>query len=568
MESSDLNSINKTDDVVAYNVLDANENTQAEDDSENSWNWDFGSTDTVDENLIIGNNQSIMGDDTTYEEFTSEAKTDLFNKVDSIFDKLREKFPLDESDRESDKENPFSNGNNPFGEGEFPLPPGYSESESSQGENSSEEAEVNDNTSGENPFNGGADGGSNPFAGGAGGGENPFSGGAGGGSNPFAGGTGGGENPFAGGTGGGENPFAGGTGGGVNPFAGGEDAVASEDSMSSESSFDVTNFMFGDNLSFMNGGAEGGTENSGMPSSSPSETLRKVYDTLTRFASDATYPGFAMGNETPLKTSDDLLTLFRNDMFTNNSGNSFEQLMGEDSPFGSEDNSLSADGKIEENLDIIEAALDGLLPFNGTESVFSTPEGEIPLGNGNIDDGSDNAVIGNANRDYGNFNATIGNGNWNWDGATKNSTVGNGNWHLDFSDNNNTLGNGNWHWEDSDDNSTLGNGNWAFGDNNSTIGNGNFNFGNNNTVIGNGNWVYTDNSIVIGNGNWSVVIDKSAVGADEFLDDFNATMSYGAGVKNATDSLVDSMLGKMAGYVYAFNRRFRRISNEYLQRTV
>ncbi len=501
MESSDLNSMNKTDDVVAYNVLDDSENTQPKDNSEN-WNWDFGSTDavdTVDENLIIGNNQSIMGDGTTYEEFTSEAKTDLFNKVDSIFDKLREKFPLDESDKNKafSGDNPFSDGKNPFGEGQFPLPPGYSESESSQGENSSEEAEVNDNTMGENPF-----------AGGAGGGENPFSSGAGG-----------------------ENPTG-------------------EESIPEQSSFDVSSFMFGDNLSFMNGGAEGGTENSGMPSSSPSETLRKVYDTLTRFASDTTYPGFAMGNETPLKTSDDLLTLFRNDMFTNNSGNSFEQLMGEDSPFGSEDNPLNNDGKIEkigENLDIIEAALDGLLPFNGSESVFNTPEGEIPLGNGNIDDGSDNAVIGNANRDYGNTNATIGNGNWNWDGATKNSTVGNGNWHLDFSDNNNTLGNGNWHWEDSDNNSTLGNGNWAFGDNNSTIGNGNFNFGNNNTVIGNGNWVYTDNSIVIGNGNWSVVIDKSAAGADEFLDDFNATMSYGAGVKNATDSLVDSMLGKMAG---------------------
>lgn len=493
METNDLNSMNKTDEVVAYNALGDGENTQTEDNSD-KWSWDFGSTDAVDENLIVGNNQSIMSASTTYEEFTSEAREDIFDKVDSIFDKLREKFPLDESDGESNKENLFSNGNNPFGEGEFPLPPGYSES--SEGENSSEEAEVNDNISG--------------------------------------------ENPFAGDAGGGSNPFAGGAGGGSNPFAGGEDAVAGEDGMSEESSFDVSSFMFGDNVSFMNGGGEGGTGNSSMPSSSPSETLRKVYDTLTRFASDTTYPGFAMGNETPLQTSDDLLTLFRNDMFTNNSGNSFEQLMGEDSP-------LNNDGKIEENLDIIEAALDGLLPFNGTENVFNTPEGEIPLGNGNIDDGSDNAVIGNANRDYGDFNATIGNGNWNWDGATKNSTVGNGNWHLDFSDNNNTLGNGNWHWEDSDNNSTLGNGNWAFGDNNSTIGNGNFNFGNNNTVIGNGNWVYTDNSIVIGNGNWSVVIDKSQEGAEEFLDDFNATMDYGVGVKNATDSLVDGLIGKMAG---------------------
>ncbi|MEL6462340.1 MAG: hypothetical protein AAFQ91_29655, partial [Cyanobacteria bacterium J06621_15] len=233
------------------------------------------------------------------------------------------------------------------------------------------------------------------------------------------------------------------------------------------------------------------------------------------------------------------LTLFRNDMFTNNNGNSFEQLIGQET-------SINIDEKIAEDLPIIQAALDGLLPFNGTENVFNTPEGEIPLGNGNIDYGSDNAVIGNANRDYGDINATIGNGNWNWDGTTSNSTVGNGNWHLDFSDNNNTLGNGNWHWEDSDNNSTLGNGNWNFGDNNSTIGNGNFNFGNNNTVIGNGNWVYTDNSIVIGNGNWSVVIDKSAEGAEEFLEDFNATMDYGAGVKSATDNLVDGMIGKMA----------------------
>ncbi len=566
METSDLNSINQTNEAVAYNTSDTSENSRPEDDSvwageqnesessdnDNSWNWEFSSTDAVDEGLIVGNDQSIMGDDTTYEEFTSEAKTDLFNKVDSVFDKLREKFPLDEADSKSDKENPFSDGKNPFGEGKYPLPPAYEEVESSEeaetvlaGDDSAKDDKTSDESN-------------NPFAGGAGGGEgNPFAGGAGGAGsgegNPFAGGAGGagsGEgNPFAGGAGGGEgNPFAGGAGGGSNPFAGGEDSVAEEGSMSEESSFDVTSFMFGDSLSSMNGGAEGSEESGGMPSSSPSETLRTVYDTLTRFAADATYPGFAMGNETPLKTSDDLLTLFRNDMFSNsgsNSSNSFEQLMGEDSPFGSEENPL-ADGKMAENLDIIEAALDGLLPFNGSESVFNTPEGEIPLGNGNIDDGKDNAVIGNANRDYGNTNATIGNGNWNWDDATNNSTVGNGNWHLDFSNNNNTLGNGNWYWEDSDDNSTLGNGNWSFGDNNSTIGNGNFNFGNNNTVIGNGNWVYTDNSIVIGNGNWSVVIDKSAAGADEFLNDFNATMTYGVGVKNATDTLVDSMLGKMA----------------------
>ncbi|MBE9215468.1 hypothetical protein IQ247_22855 [Plectonema cf. radiosum LEGE 06105] len=627
MESSNINSPNDNNsEVVIYDTSFGGSENEFESSNSNSWSWDFASeTNAVDENLIIGNNQWIMGDDTTQEEFASEARNDLFNKVDSVFDKLREKFPSDETDSESDKgnpfngDNPFADGKNPFGEGEYPLPPGYEELKSSQGENfplpseevvdgikesieenSSEDAEKplasgddsakdDETTSGGNPFAGGAGGGSNPFSGGAGGGSNPFSGGAGGGSNPFSGGAGGGSNPFSGGAGGGSNPFSGGAGGGSNPFSGGagggsnpfsggagggsnpfsggaggsnslaggeqptaeQDSVAGDESMSEQSSFDVTSFMFGDNLSFMNGGAEGGSESGNMPNmpiSSPSETLRKVYDTLTRFSANATHSGFATGNQTPLKTSDDLLTLFRNDMFSfNNSANSFEQLMGEDNPFAGEDSPFSADGEMAENLDIIKAALDGLLPFNGTENVFNTPEGEIPLGNGNIDDGSDNAVIGNANRDYGNTNATIGNGNWNWDDTTNNSTVGNGNWHLDFSNNNNTLGNGNWHWEDSDNNSTLGNGNWSFGDHNSTIGNGNFNFGNNNTVIGNGNWVYTDNSIVIGNGNWSVVIDKSAAGADEFIDDFNTTMSLGMGVKDATDNLVDAMLGKMAG---------------------
>lgn len=464
------------------NIWTDNQNKSDSDDS-NNWNWEFSSTSNIDENLILGNNQYILGDNTTQEQLISEARTDIFEKVDSVFDKLREKFPVNQTDSESqsNKDNPFANGKNPFGEGEFTPPPGYQESNSSQ--------DVDNNSSVETQMLAGGD----------------------------------------------------------NPFASGEDSAASNNGMSSESSFDVTSFMFGDGSDFMNGDGENSEENGSMPSSSPSENLRKVYDTLTRFASDTTYPGFETGNQTPLKTSDDLLTLFRNDMFTNsdNGSNSFEQLMGEDSPFGSEENPFS-DGEMAENLDIIEAALDGLLPFNGSESVFSTPEGEIPIGNGNIDDGKDNAVIGNANRDYGNSNATIGNGNWNWDDTTSNSTVGNGNWHLDFSSNNNTLGNGNWYWEDSDDNSTLGNGNWSFGDNNSTIGNGNFNFGNNNTVIGNGNWVYTDNSIVIGNGNWSVIIDKSAEGADEFLEDFNATMDYGAGVKSATDNLVDGMIGKMA----------------------
>ncbi|MDY6897984.1 MAG: hypothetical protein SWZ49_07865, partial [Cyanobacteriota bacterium] len=196
-------------------------------------------------------------------------------------------------------------------------------------------------------------------------------------------------------------------------------------------------------------------------------------------------------------------------------------------------------------FDILNVALDGLLPFNGSENVFSTPEGEIPIGNGNQDFGSENAVIGNANWNYGNLNATIGNGNWNWDGTSNNSTVGNGNWHLDFSVDNKTVGNGNWYWDSSSQNTTLGNGNWYFGDNNTTIGNGNWDFGNNNTVIGNGNRVYTDNSIVIGNGNWSVVVDKSAEIADDLLGELE-TIAMGVGVKQSANMLVDSVMGKMA----------------------
>ena len=457
-QTSDVNENSENNDSVW-----TEENKSESSESDNSWDWDFVETTAIDENLVIGNQQWITASDTNKKDFQSKARDDIFDKVDIVFDKLREKFPVDETSSKSNTENPFANGNNPFGEGEFTPPPGYGNSDSSISEN---------------PFGSVAEG--------------------------------------------------------NNPFTDEETTGESE-----QSSFDVSSFMFGDDLSFMNGNeaSSGSAETS---SSSPDESLRMVYDTITRFASNTTYPGFETGNNTPLKTSDDLLTLFRNDMFTNNSGNSFIQLIGEESP-------LNSDEKIAEDLHIIEAALDGLLPFNGTENVFNTPEGEIPLGNGNIDSGSDNAVIGNANRDYGDINATIGNGNWNWDGTTKKSTVGNGNWHLDFSDINNTIGNGNWHWEDSDNNSTLGNGNWNFGDNNSTIGNGNFNFGNNNTVIGNGNWVYTDNSIVIGNGNWSVIIDKSEAGAEEFLEDFNATMDYGAGVKSATDELVDGMLGKMAG---------------------
>ncbi len=406
---------------------------------------------------------------------------------------------------------------------------------------------------GENPFAGG-EGGGNPFAGGEGGG-NPFAGGGEGGGNPFAGG-GEGENPFAGGEGGGNpfaggegggNPFAGGEGGG-NPFAGGEageNPIAENDNGSSPS-FDMLGMIFGEDLPFLNA-SEGDDSYSTIPNQSTNETLKVIRNSLLIFNAKLNLGSFGDANDTPLQTANDLLTLFRNDMFSfNNSANSFQGLVDDDNPFSSGEYNPFGEGTLAEEIpfDILNVALDGLLPFNGSENVFSTPEGEIPIGNGNQDFGYDNAVIGNANWNYGNLNATIGNGNWNWDDTAHNSTVGNGNWHLDFTADNKTVGNGNWYWDSSNENTTLGNGNWLFGNNNTTIGNGNWDFGNNNTVIGNGNRVYTDNSIVIGNGNWSVVIDKSATIGDDLLGELE-TIAMGIGVKKSADMLVDSVMSKM-----------------------
>uniref|UniRef100_UPI0039C6692A hypothetical protein n=1 Tax=Calothrix sp. CCY 0018 TaxID=3103864 RepID=UPI0039C6692A len=368
-----------------------------------------------------------------------------------------------------------------------------------------------------------------------------FAGGEGGG-NPFAGGEGGG-NPFAGGEGG-ENPFAGGEG--ENPFAGGN-PIAENDNGDSAPSFDMLGMIFGEDLPFLNAN-QGDDSYSTIPNQSTNETLKTVRNSLLIFNAKLNSSGaFGEGNDTPLQTPNDLLTLFRNDMFSfNNSANSFQGLVGDDNPFSSGEYNPFGEGTLAEEIpfDILNVALDGLLPFNGNENVFSTPEGEIPIGNGNQDFGSENAVIGNANWNYGNLNATIGNGNWNWDDTIHNVTVGNGNWHLDFSADNKTVGNGNWYWDSSSDNTTLGNGNWNFGDNNTTIGNGNWDFGNNNTVIGNGNRVYTDNSIVIGNGNWSVVVDKSAEIGEDLLGELE-TIAMGIGVKGSANMLVDSVMNKM-----------------------
>ena len=628
MESSELNSINQINDQNIDFTGSLISTSSSFSISDNILEGGIKSALNIG-NLIIGNGQWIVDEEITQESLISEAKSDIDGRIDSLFDKLRDRLPLNETEEESagnpfTEENPFANGENPFGDEEFTPPPGYENSplpsqeivddiksveeenfvvedynstEENETDNSfvenynpTEENETDDSVvnSGENPFAGGgenpfAGGGENPFAGGgenpfAGGGENPFAGGegenpfaggegenpfAGGGENPFAGGgenpfageeggnpfAGGGENPFAGGEG--ENPFAGGEGEnpfaggeGENPFAGGEGGNENGDS---SPSFDMLGMIFGEDLPFLNA-SEGDEGYSTIPSQSTSEILKGARNSLLIFNAKLNSSGaFGEGNDTPLQTPNDLLTLFRNDMFSfNNSANSFQGLVGGDNPFSSGEYNPFGEGTLAEEIpfDILNVALDGLLPFNGNKNVFSTPEGEIPIGNGNQDFGSENAVIGNANWNYGNLNATIGNGNWNWDDTIHNVTVGNGNWHLDFSADNQTVGNGNWYWDSSSDNTTLGNGNWNFGDNNTTIGNGNWDFGNNNTVIGNGNRVYTDNSIVIGNGNWSVVVDKSAEIGGDLLAELE-TIAMGIGVKSSANMLVDSVMNKM-----------------------
>ena len=533
MESHELSSINQVDEQMIDSEDTLIDNSSIDDIELDS---NLKSISSIN-NIVIGNAQWIIDDETTQESLIAEVKADVDGRIDSLFEKLRDRLPLNESEEESvgnpfTEENPFAEGENPFGEEEFTPPPAFENSplpsqeiledftptEESQTDNlvvedfnPTEESQadnlvVEDLTPTEESQT----------------------------DNPFADGEG--VNPFDGGEG--ENPFDDGEGG--NPFDGGEGENPSQ-------SFDMLGMIAGEDLPFLNA-SEGDYNYSAIPNQSTSETLRTIRDNLFRFNANLTYPGaFGDGNDTPLQTPNDLLTLFINDMFSfNNTANSFQELVGDHNPFSNGEYNPFGEGTLAEEIpfDILNVALDGLLPFNGSENVFSTPEGEIPIGNGNQDFGSENAVIGNANWNYGNLNATIGNGNWNWDGTSNNSTVGNGNWHLDFSVENKTVGNGNWYWDSSSENTTLGNGNWHFGESNTTIGNGNWNFGDNNTIIGNGNRVYTDNSIVIGNGNWSVVIDKSAEIADDLLGELE-TISMGVGVKRSADMLVDSVMNKM-----------------------
>jgi hypothetical protein len=462
-------------------------------------------------NVVVGNGQWITSNETIPESISLALTSAVDQLLDSVIVKLRNRLPLSDAGNGLNQGNPFANGNNPFGDGNQPSAPGLVLNAS--GENLV--------VGGENPFASGEipiASGENPFVSN----ENPFVSG----ENPFASG----ENPFASG----ENPFA----SGENPFAGG--------GANQQPSFDISQFVFGndDKLTFLTGDGS-------VPQLSSSEILKTVQAdilSVTKILNSGNL--FADGNNTPLQTPSDLLRLFRNDIFSFNSGvNAVNELATGDTSYTDGSNpflSLFAGGSQDKEIpfDILNVALEGILPFNGKDNVFSTPDGELPIGYGNRDFGTDNATIGNANWDYGNGNATIGNGNWLWDSSTDNATIGNGNWNLDASHDNTTIGNGNWYWNSTSDNTTLGNGNWSFGNNNTTLGNGNWDFGSNNTVIGSGNKVFTSNSIVIGNGNWSVEIDKSSAGARDLMTQLNTWVSV-MGVKDATDNLVNSVLGKL-----------------------
>ncbi|MDF5723574.1 MAG: hypothetical protein PUP91_24520 [Rhizonema sp. PD37] len=460
------------------------------------WGYEFGSntsssTKTTDNksitslgNVIIGSGQWITDGNSTPSGFTSMMSDFVKGKLDSVISKLEARLPVS-NDPVSDSGNPFADGKNPFGEGNLPSLT-----------------------------------------------------------------TAGGSNSFADGS----NSLTGGS----NPFAG-------SDGLPQQSSFDVTKMIFGDGLSSLTGNGGDGSS----PTLSATDILKSVQGSISSFSSSLDGM-FASGNTSPLQKPSDLLNLFRADMYSFNNGinsaagsdtgnsgatasnsnasqnNIFASLFGGSSvssasnPFAS---LISSGGQIPFNL--LNVALNGLLPFNGSDNVFDTSDGELPIGHGNQDFGSGNAAIGNANWNYGNNNATIGNGNWDWDSSKNNATIGNGNWNLDNSHDNRTVGNANWYWNSTSNNTALGNGNWHFGNNDTTIGNGNWDYGSNNTVIGNGNSVFTNNSIVIGDGNWSVVIDKSDAKASGVLADVQSILDQTLGVKGSANNLVDSFISKM-----------------------
>ncbi|ARV62712.1 hypothetical protein BZZ01_32375 [Nostocales cyanobacterium HT-58-2] len=534
IESSSLSQINDDSNSLSSSISFSGGSDNSSAEAKSNQSTSLG-------NVIIGNGQWIIGEDNTPEQFSSLITDFVTRKLDSVISKLRMRLPLSNAGNPSENGNPFADSRNPFGAGNMPDLPALDSSKSVSGENFPNGV-VNPIATGDNQ---------------AGDSEHSFAdvdlaivtgdNQAGDSEHSFA------DVDLA--IANGENPIADSS----NPFPGGDNPFSGADNTPEQSSFDISKIALGNN----NGTDVSGTDVSG-EGSTPQipEVLKSVQDNILSITSSVE-DLFANGNTTPLQNPSELLRLFRADMYSFNQGvNTVTKLDSDDSSanvtnlfvslFAGSDSSASGSNPFGNLLDgnqgqipfdIITVALEGILPFTGSDNVFTTPDGEIPIGYGNHDFGNGNVAIGNANWNYGNFNASIGNGNWHWDFNKDNATIGNGNWHLDFSENNRTVGNGNWYWESTSDNKTLGNGNWHFGNNNTTIGNGNWDFGSNNTIIGNGNWVFTSNSIVIGNGNWSVIIDKSSNVASDFhglLDNLELSI----GTKDAADNLVNSLLGK------------------------
>ncbi|BAZ24655.1 hypothetical protein NIES4073_55520 [Kalymmatonema gypsitolerans NIES-4073] len=446
-------------------------------------------------NVVVGNNEWIIGKEITPERFSKVINFTVEEMVDSVIGKLSNRLSQSGIVTSFSGGNPFAGGNNPFGTTNAPaldyLKQAYGTNFPIPQSASNFTTAVYAQTL-----------------------------------------------PTASATSAGGAPTAGTSDG--NPLVPSNNTAISG---SSQPSLDIVQVLFGDELK----GAGGGS------GKSPSETLRVVQDSLlnwTKTVNSATGKKLFSSNNTPLQSPSDLLTLYKNDIVSANSGiNNVNELAG-----GSGDpysNLLAGSGSqggsqaVQPPKDILSTVLGGLLPFSGSDNIFNTPEGGIPVGYGNRDFGGDNAVIGNANWNYGHSNVSVGNANWNWDSSKNNATIGNGNWNLDNTQNNRTIGNGNWYWESTSNNKTLGNGNWSFGNNNTTIGNGNWDYGSNNTIIGNGNQVFTSNSVVIGNGNWSVVIDKSNTAAGDFLGKLD-NLVLSVGIKDAADNLVNSLFTKFA----------------------
>ena len=122
MEAYEFNSIDKNNDKL-IDVANSLVNTSS---SIVSDALDVG-------NIVIGNGKWIVDEQTTQESLIAEAKADVDGRIDSLFNKLRDRLPLNDDKQESagnpfTEENPFANDKNPFGEGEFSPPPGYENS--------------------------------------------------------------------------------------------------------------------------------------------------------------------------------------------------------------------------------------------------------------------------------------------------------------------------------------------------------------------------------------------------------------------------------------------------------